>query len=524
VDDQRVTAVRTWTRVREPDSTTAASLNDRAGRTRDDLLRQQLPMEAGNQAVARYVAAERPAVTRAALLRRPMAAEQPAAAPGRAVLAPGDSSPTNVAAQLGEDYDLDHSPVPADATPPAAPAAGGLKTAMDRLEYSWMLGMFTTLQILRLNGSPRSPGSRRPLQWLVDNRDAAAPRTRIAITAIAAPSEVKAGDLAALPPDQACEVKAFLELKSWDDPVLGLPRGRSPGASAVTDKQRDQLAYIGRRRDFVADRGRAIFSNRRGLEYDGSPSKDPTPGGAAAGTLEAEIWKELDLEGSASSVNTYDNQKFTWGKGWSALSTLPAIVERFFTTDPGAKQELMEAGFTYRSAESVWLFVDLGAQAVLVGNAALDAFKADRKFVNLVTHLVEDPEHQQSMVNAQWAELSSGGRAGDVPAAVRSAWPATWPTESVRFAAHCVHWGYSWAQMAGVGADIKQLIGWISKKKGTHDPSGAWKITGMPSGTIRHFANGAAQRQMTGPAPLPSALDPTAFYFEAGTDFYVWKP
>jgi hypothetical protein len=67
-------------------------------------------------------------------------------------------------------------------------------------------------------------------------------------------------------------------------------------------------------------------------------------------------------------VNTYDGERFTWGKGWSARTALPAIADAFFAADPGARTELMEAGFTHRATENQWLFVSLDERCVLEQN------------------------------------------------------------------------------------------------------------------------------------------------------------
>ena len=231
------------------------------------------------------------------------------------------------------------------------------------------------------------------------------------------------GDFAGLPADQVREVKAFMALRSWDDPVAGLPRTASP-ASTLTPAQRDMLEYI-RRRRAAATTISGAMTVPGGVMYMGKPSEDPTPTGAQPGSLDAEIWKELDLEGSASAINTYDDQLFTWGKGWSAKTTLPAIADAFFAADPGAKSELLEAGFTHTGGK--WLFVSLTEERVLEDNAALSAFRGDIKFSSLVAHLVEDPAHQQQMVNAQWSALSTGGHAGDVPRTIRQACLAAGP-------------------------------------------------------------------------------------------------
>jgi len=476
------------------------------------------PPAAGNAAAATVFGHPR-------VVARALPAAAPASPLGRAILASG--SPSDVASQIGDDYDLAQQPaadVISGGGPPTDPATL-LPLALDRIERQWVRGMFETLQVLRVNGSPRAPRSRAAVDWLVRNRASAGLRTRVALTAYAAPTEVTEPDLAALPADQAQEVRAFLGVRHWDDPVRGLPRKGAAAVAALTPEQDITMDYIRRRRAVATVRTDMASGPSVGLQYGGRPGSDPTPTGSAAGSLDAEIWQELDLEGSASAVNTWDNMHFTWGKGWAAQTTLGPITDAFFAADPDARTELMEAGFTYTGGQ--WLFVSLDQRCVLVGTEALDAFRDDRRFASLLANLVEDPAHQQKMVDAQWAALSTGGHAGAVPAAIRAQWPGTWTTEAVRFGAHCVHWGRSWGEVAATGPALRDLIAWISRIKGTAQAGGGTVIDEFSSGTIRHFANRAAEKQMGRPAPLPNPTVAGTFYFQNGlrsTDYWTWRP
>lgn len=164
---------------------------------------------------------------------------------------------------------------------------------------------------------------------------------------------------------------------------------------------------------------------------------------------------------------------------------------------------------------------------VLDGINVMDTpeFRRNKKFVGLLAHLVEDPAHQQNMVDAQWGALRTN--TANVPASIRAAWPGTWSTEAVRFAAHCVHWGYSWGQLEPHGPAIADLLRWISDKKGKTDANGAIIIRGWPSQTIRHFAHRAGERLMSGPAPLPSPTVAGTYYFQGdggSPNYWTWRP
>jgi hypothetical protein len=258
--------------------------------------------------------------------------------------------------------------------------------------------IIATLQFLRLNGSPAAPGSRGPFAWIVQSSASASPRTRTAIAALATPDDVTTANLAGLPGEDGAQLRSFMNVGSWDDPLVGLPRKHPKRNPKLSADQRRQLDFIRRRRGMAADRGRELARTRNGrLAYLGTPAADPQPADATAGSLNAAIWQELSGEGSASSINTYDSERFTWGKGWSARSLLKNVMTAFFTLDPAARQELMEAGFTY--SQNKWLFVDVNRGHVLEGLEALEAFRSDRRFVSLLIHLVEDLEHQQHFVD-----------------------------------------------------------------------------------------------------------------------------
>ena len=454
------------------------------------------PGDAVSDAAFAVAARAGPAVPGPATAARELAAEAPPKAPSQALLAGKESTPSRVAAQLGADYD-----------------AGTLTAAYARLASMPAQDVLTTLQILRVNGSNGSR-DRKPYQWLVDNRASAGPGARVALTAIGNTGALQEVDIAALPPDDEHQIRAFTGLARWDDPSGGLPRWTYKRTTPVLSAlQRDMLALIRRRRE-VATPASGTVRETTGYQYTGRPTADPLPTGTIAGSLDAEIWHELDSEGSASAVNTYDDQHFTWGKGWSAKSTLGAIVDAFFAADPAARQELLEAGFTRR--DGTWLWVDTHSGWVIEGQRAIEQFRMDPRFVGLLAHLVEDPLHQQKMVDAQWAGATTKGAVADVPPSIRG-----WPTVSIRFGAHCVHWGQSWASVASNGPGVGSLLRWISTIKG-RPKDGATIVDGTSSQTIRNFAGGAVKALMSLPVELPATLEAGMIYYQLDTTSKHW--
>ena len=90
----------------------------------------------------------------------------------------------------------------------------------------------------------------------------------------------------------------------------------------------------------------------------------------------------------------------------------------------------------------------------------------------------------------------------------------------MRFAAHCVHWGYSWSVLAAVGPNLKQMVRWIAGRKSTEEQPGMWVVGPDPARTIMSFANGAALRVLSDPGPMPTPPDKKVFYFKVGDKSY----
>jgi len=414
--------------------------------------------------------------------------------------------PGEVAGKLGEDYDRQKSA--------AAVGAAGIEAALQRLENRSARFVFSVLQILRSTGSAESP-NRAPYQWLIAGQASASPRLALIFRAISAPKGIADADYEGLPPEQAREIKSFIGLRSWDDPIAGLPRLGKSGA-ALTDEQKaqqqEQIGYIRTRRESASAAGNRLKDHKissgpnkdkAGLEYGGSGKAEPNPTKTVEGSLKAAIWKELAAEGSSAAINTYDNQRFTWGRGWSALSTLPKLVQGYFKADPQLRQELMEAGFTNDGAAKApgdsWLFVDVERGVVLEGKAALEALQTNRKFANVLIEIAEDDEHLQKMVDTQFEQIK-------YPKAFEEQWNAQkWTEETARFAFHCAHWGSKLDEAVAVGPDLLKLAKWIAAQRiDQRESKGNLQVVGAgASATIRVMADHAVEKLLSGQSAEP---------------------
>ncbi|RLD75025.1 MAG: hypothetical protein DRJ10_16035, partial [Bacteroidetes bacterium] len=88
-------------------------------------------------------------------------------------------------------------------------------------------------------------------------------------------------------------------------------------------------------RDHVNDRtNKAIYGNNvikpagnSGLVYYGKETTTPNiEGNSFIKRVKGLLWKELEKEGAATSINAYDGQHFTWGKGFAAGGQLENLI------------------------------------------------------------------------------------------------------------------------------------------------------------------------------------------------------
>jgi hypothetical protein len=167
-------------------------------------------------------------------------------------------------------------------------------------------------------------------------------------------------------------------------------------------------------------------------------------------------WTELLTEGSAASLNAYDSQLLTVGRGFGAKGSQGRLVlKEAIEHDAEAGERLLDVGFTVRGG--IPLALNLQEKTVAEGDAALHLVEQDRIFGSQFASTFEDPAHIQAMVNAQLVAMREN--AANIPNAVFDR-VKRWPDASIRFAIHSRHFagGLTWeGNFAPTNGDLLQL-------------------------------------------------------------------
>jgi hypothetical protein len=317
-------------------------------------------------------------------------------------------------------------------------------------------------------------------------------------------------------------LEAFRKVRQW--PAL-LPRT----AATLDTTQEAVTDFIRREQSTIRVRPlQAIPKSENsmgGYKYGRNPELDPKPTNlhgidARRTAINQAIWSELGGEGSAASINTYDNQSaiVTWGRGFSAKGELPEAMARLFAADPSVRNSLLDAGFTLK--DGTWLAVGVGSGEMKSGDEALNLVRWNKAILSRLIEIAEDPAHAQKWVDAQAATVLR--HAGTVPEAAER-----WPDDVIRFVAHSVHWGgLTWADAAPTGGDLKAIIQAQSQHVRNTDPwvGGSRLVASQPTATLLSMADGVT-RGVLGPvqaAPQVDDADKTTLsghiFFDAGNN------
>lgn len=193
-----------------------------------------------------------------------------------------------------------------------------------------------------------------------------------------------------------------------------------------------------------------------GYGYGGNPSADPLPDwketDAAKLKVYGEIRKELFSEGSASSVNTYDNQIVTLGWGFSML--YPAgknVIKYAMDASADFRNAMLEVGITIQNGEV--LYVDTTAKKILTGTAALQKIRWD---VKVLSRIITGLESIKQINADNQARIFKDLRIKQIPAEAYK-----WPTDSVRLAVHLGHWlpAYlNWSSIKSSGGSVAAIV------------------------------------------------------------------
>lgn len=193
-----------------------------------------------------------------------------------------------------------------------------------------------------------------------------------------------------------------------------------------------------------------------GYGYGGNPGADPAPDWKETDASKLKVYeairKELFSEGSASSINTYDNQVVTLGWGNSMLySHGKNVIKYNMDSSADFKNAMLEVGVTIKNGEV--LYVDTTAKKILTGTAALQKIRWDVKVLSRIITGLESIK--QINVNNQ-AKILKELRIKDIPAEAYK-----WPAESIRLAVHLDHWlpAYlDWSAIKSSGGSVAAIV------------------------------------------------------------------
>jgi hypothetical protein len=281
------------------------------------------------------------------------------------------------------------------------------------------------------------------------------------------------------------------------------------------------------------------FEGKVGWYYPGRLD-DPTPTqitAPAAGVDPARtkaqeaVWKELRDEGGTGSINAYDSQYVTWGRGLGAKSSPMATAMDIAMADAAVRAEFLKVGIAREGGR--WLVVNTRTGAVEQGDDAVFLMQGSKDILSAIAGVSELPALRQTVADAQWASIAVKEKAGDVPAFAYG-----WDPRLIQFAAHMTHGGpaFGWTSTAlkapgwtkqkpvyekdtardlyeRSGGDAgKVLLAWARARCEVPEPNGAFKITSqtvLVASWLRHMGSGVMADLLatkgSGPLDIPAA-------------------
>jgi hypothetical protein len=165
--------------------------------------------------------------------------------------------------------------------------------------------------------------------------------------------------------------------------------------------------------------------------------------------VKEEIYNELCKEGSFSSVNTYDGEVLTLGKGFSVKGQLMNVFKELFKcTNQNYEQILLNVGIKIVN-NHFWVVDSDGKwkKDVPPNYYASEYIKSSVELLSFFIELIEKPDYKQDMIDAQYKVLVSG--AGNYPSYIinneKDGYNDNWSHKSVTVLCHLSHWaGYRW--------------------------------------------------------------------------------
>lgn len=202
------------------------------------------------------------------------------------------------------------------------------------------------------------------------------------------------------------------------------------------------------------------------------------------------------MEGYPSSINTWDNQIFTWGVGFSGLGLLPAVMQ-LVEANHDAKKRLEAVGVGCPGGR--WKVANLSTQRFDTGKAALRQIAKSRQVLHTFIDLARSPHTRDVVIDAQLAcFLAIQKDIGDL---------TDLPQPLVNFAVHLRHW-------------LPGAAGKVVRRENESDAAMAERLLTEFVGKAQKLGLRPSQRQLqtywhriaaegldVGPFPMPTAVE-----------------
>jgi hypothetical protein len=246
--------------------------------------------------------------------------------------------------------------------------------------------------------------------------------------------------------DLACEVGDWAYRVTKDKKGVLLPGATSP------DKETTE--QIEKNRTQVPDHSAKLKPNKHGQYYNGTnPSEKPSELTQANSKIKQKIldviWAEIGHEGGLSSINTYDSEIFTWGKGFSGKSFLDDVIDNLVTLNKTFKSMFMGMGIYFSGGTMIAMNTNKGDRygIIEVGEDALRLIKNDNRLLSFFIELAENDNTKSDVLSAQWKTIRDA--AGKIPSYIhddQNSFKDNWNEGTVALTCHLSHWlsGASW--------------------------------------------------------------------------------
>jgi hypothetical protein len=209
------------------------------------------------------------------------------------------------------------------------------------------------------------------------------------------------------------------------------------------------------------------YNGRTGYMYKGEDKAEPEISGETEFEKEVkrEIYNEIISEGGFSSVNTYDGEIFTWGKGFAINGQLKDVLKDMYE-NADFKQIFSNVGI--KIVEGYIWVLDSEGNWKKDSKDAMDAsnyIKSNTEILSFFIELAEKDEYSQTIANIQYNVFES--YAADYPSYIlkadKNSYADNWSHESVTVLTHLSHWlpAYSWSKgerYKGTKGDLDKIL------------------------------------------------------------------